>query len=64
MQRDEELAGLAKGFAFRMVESLGVLPRAALADEVKALDQDARGALRKHGIRFGQFTIFMPLHPL
>jgi ATP-dependent RNA helicase SUPV3L1/SUV3 len=25
------------------------------------LDQDARGALRKHGIRFGQFTIFMPL---
>lgn len=61
MQRDEELAGLAKGFAFRMVESLGVLPRAAVADEVKALDQDARGALRKHGIRFGQFTIFMPL---
>ena len=60
-QRDEELAGLAKGFAFRMVESLGVLPRAAVADEVKALDQDARGALRKHGIRFGQFTIFMPL---
>ena len=32
-----------------------------MADDVKALDQDARGALRKHGIRFGQFTIFMPL---
>ena len=61
MQRDEALAGLAKGFAFRMVEALGVLPRAAVANEVKALDQDARGALRKHGIRFGQFTIFMPL---
>lgn len=28
---------------------------------MKDLDQDARGALRKHGIRFGQFTIFMPL---
>ena len=25
------------------------------------MDQDARGQLRKHGIRFGQFTIFMPL---
>jgi len=37
------------------------LPRADVADEVKALDQDARGALRKHGLRFGQFTIFMPL---
>mmetsp|Transcript_27337 Transcript_27337/g.50116 ORF Transcript_27337/g.50116 Transcript_27337/m.50116 type:complete len:935 (+) Transcript_27337:607-3411(+) len=61
MQRDEALAGLAKGFAFRMVEAMGVLPRASVADEVKALDQDARGALRKHGIRFGQFTIFMPL---
>lgn len=59
--RDETLAGLARGFAFRMVESFGVLPRAAVAEDVKSLDQDARGALRKHGVRFGQFTIFMPL---
>ncbi|MGZ2258440.1 helicase-related protein [Roseobacter sp. A03A-229] len=61
LSRDETLTGLARGFAFQMVEALGVLPRSAVADEVKALDQDARGALRKHGIRFGQFTIFMPL---
>ncbi|CUH43865.1 DEAD/DEAH box helicase [Ruegeria atlantica] len=61
LSRDEELSGLAKGFAFRMVEGLGVLLRAGVAQEVKDLDQDARGALRKHGIRFGQFTIFMPL---
>ena len=55
---DETLQGLARGFAFRMVEGFGVLPRVAVADEVKALDQTARGTLRKHGIRFGQFTIF------
>ncbi|WP_299042844.1 helicase-related protein [uncultured Tateyamaria sp.] len=61
MQRDDALSGLAKGFAFQMVEAMGVLPRATVADDVKALDQDARGLLRKHGIRFGQFTIFMPL---
>ncbi|SHE89779.1 ATP-dependent RNA helicase SUPV3L1/SUV3 [Ruegeria intermedia] len=61
LSRDEELTGLARGFAFRMVEALGILPRAGVAQEVKDLDQDARGALRKHGIRFGQFTIFMPL---
>ncbi|MFV1594129.1 helicase-related protein [Phaeobacter sp. JH20_36] len=61
LQRDEELTGLARGFAFRMVEGLGLLPRGSVAQEVKDLDQDARGALRKHGIRFGQFTIFMPL---
>ena len=61
LQRDEMLAGLARGFAFRMVEGMGILPRAQVAAEVKDLDQDARGALRKHGVRFGQFTIFMPL---
>jgi len=61
MQRDETLTGLARGFAFRMVEAMGILPRQLVADEVKQLDQDARGALRKHGMRFGQYTIFMPL---
>ncbi|WP_341234201.1 helicase-related protein [uncultured Sulfitobacter sp.] len=59
LSKDEALTGLARGFAFRMVENLGIIPRADIADDVKALDQDARGALRKHGIRFGQFTIFM-----
>ena len=61
LQKDEALAGLARGFAFRLVEGFGVLSRSDIAEEVKALDQDARGALRKHGIRFGQFTIFLPL---
>ncbi|MGC8201953.1 helicase-related protein [Aliiroseovarius sp. PTFE2010] len=61
MSRDEELSGLARGFAFRLAENLGIIPRDQVASEVKELDQDARGALRKHGVRFGQFTIFMPL---
>ncbi len=60
MSRDEALAGLARGFAYRLVEGLGVLSRDVVADDVKALDQDARGVLRKHGVRFGQFTIFLP----
>lgn len=60
MQRDETLTGLARGFAFRLVEAMGVLPRDGVADEVKALDQDMRGSLRKHGVRFGQYTIFQP----
>jgi ATP-dependent RNA helicase SUPV3L1/SUV3 len=60
MSRDEALNGLAKGFAFRLVEGLGVLPRDGVANEVKELDQEARGLLRKHGVRFGQFTIFLP----
>jgi ATP-dependent RNA helicase SUPV3L1/SUV3 len=61
MKRDESLSGRAKGFAFRLVEGFGILPRGGeVAEEVRALDQDARGALRKHGVRFGQFTIFLP----
>ena len=61
MSRDEELTGQAKGFAFQLVEGFAILPRERVAAEVKALEQDARGQLRKHGVRFGQFTIFMPL---
>ncbi|AVO39578.1 disulfide oxidoreductase [Pukyongiella litopenaei] len=60
LQRDETLQGAVRGFAYRMVEGFGILPRSQVADEVKALDQEARGALRKHGLRFGQFTVFMP----
>ncbi len=61
LKNDETLTGAAKGFAYRMAEGFGIITRGEVADEVKALDQDARGTLRKHGIRFGQFTIFMPL---
>ena len=61
LKNDETLTGAAKGFAYRMAEGFGIIPRAEIADDVKALDQDARGALRKHGVRFGQFTVFMPL---
>jgi len=61
LKNDESLTGTAKGFAYRMAEGFGIIPRGEVADDVKALDQDARGALRKHGVRFGQFTIFMPL---
>lgn len=58
MSRDEALTGLARGFAFRLVEGMGILPREGVANEVKELDQEARGSLRKHGVRFGQYTIF------
>lgn len=60
MQADEALTGLARGVAFRLVEAMGVLPREGVAGDIKALDQDARSLLRKHGVRFGQYTIFVP----
>ncbi|WP_093361386.1 helicase-related protein [Tropicimonas isoalkanivorans] len=61
MSRDEALTGLPRGFAFQLMESFGVLPRDGVAADVKALDQDARGQLRRHGVRFGQYTVFLPL---
>jgi ATP-dependent RNA helicase SUPV3L1/SUV3 len=56
----EGLEGMARGVAFRITEHFGVLPRDAVADEVKGLSQDDRAKLRAHGLRFGAFTLFMP----
>ena len=61
LERDDKLAGLARGFAFTLVEHFGLVPRETVIETVKSLDQDARATLRKHGVRFGQHTIFMPL---
>ncbi len=61
MSRDEALTGLARGVAFQLVEAMGVIPREKIAADIKALDQESRGMLRKHGVRFGQYTIFLPL---
>jgi ATP-dependent RNA helicase SUPV3L1/SUV3 len=61
LRDDEALSGMARGIAFRLVEALGVLPRSEIAEELKTLDQDSRAGLRKHGVRFGQHTVFMPL---
>ncbi|MEM6488872.1 MAG: helicase-related protein, partial [Pseudomonadota bacterium] len=61
MQGDEAVTGLARGVAFQLSEALGILPRRDIADDVKALGQDERAQLRKHGVRFGQHHVFMPL---
>ncbi|MDA8699712.1 helicase-related protein [Amylibacter sp.] len=61
MRDDEMVTGMARGLAFRLVESLGVIPRSVVAKDVKELDQDGRGLLRKHGVRFGQYTLFQQL---
>ena len=61
LRDDETLTGMARGIAFRLVEALGVVPRSEIAEDVKALDQESRASLRKHGVRFGQYTVFLPL---
>jgi len=58
LKNDEAVTGMARGVAFRLIEALGILARNDVAEDIKSLDQDARGMLRKHGVRFGQYTIF------
>ncbi len=60
LAKAEDVTGMARGVAFQLVEALGVLDRVNVADEVKGLDQDARGALRKYGVRFGAYHIYIP----
>ena len=55
-----ELSGPARGIAFRLVEGQGVLERSEIAEEIKALDQEARSSLRKLGVRFGAYHIYVP----
>jgi ATP-dependent RNA helicase SUPV3L1/SUV3 len=56
----EDVTGIARGVAFQLVETLGVLDRQRVAEEVKGLEQPARASLRKYGVRFGAYHIYIP----
>jgi ATP-dependent RNA helicase SUPV3L1/SUV3 len=60
LEKAEDLQGLAKGVAFQLVEALGVLDRSRIAEDLKQLDQEQRASLRKHGVRFGAYHIYLP----
>ena len=56
----DDITGVARGVAFQLVESLGVLERRKVAEEVTGLDQPSRATLRKYGVRFGAYHIYLP----
>jgi ATP-dependent RNA helicase SUPV3L1/SUV3 len=60
LEDSAELTGLARGIGFQIGEALGVLERAKVLNDVRSLDQEARGALRKAGIRFGAYHLYLP----
>ena len=57
---DGPLAGAARGLAFRLTETMGALARADVADDVRAVEGEARAALRRLGVRFGEYHVFLP----
>jgi ATP-dependent RNA helicase SUPV3L1/SUV3 len=60
LKSGESLEGTARGIAYRLYENLGILQRRDVAEDVRALEQDARAALRRCGVRFGAYHIFVP----
>jgi ATP-dependent RNA helicase SUPV3L1/SUV3 len=56
----EDVTGIARGIAFQLTEALGVLERSKIAGEVKDLDQASRSTLRKYGVRFGAYHLYVP----
>jgi ATP-dependent RNA helicase SUPV3L1/SUV3 len=56
----DDITGIARGVAFQLAEALGVLDRQKVAEEVKGLDQSSRATLRKYGVRFGAYHIYVP----
>src|SRR5690348_7516172 len=57
----DDVTGMARGVAYQLVEALGVLERQRVSEEVKGLDQPARATLRKYGVRFGAYHIYLPI---
>ncbi|MBV8776364.1 MAG: helicase, partial [Alphaproteobacteria bacterium] len=55
-----DVTGIARGVAFQLIEALGVLDRHKVADEVRGLEQPQRATLRKYGVRFGAYHIYIP----
>ncbi len=60
LSKAEDVTGIARGIAFQLVEALGVIERSRIASEMKDLDQPSRATLRKYGVRFGAYHIYVP----
>src|ERR1700722_4782243 len=56
----QEGSEIVRDLAHELVRSLGVLEREPIKAKIKALAQDDRAELRKQGVRFGAYYIFVP----
>ena len=56
----QEGSEIVRDLAHGLARSLGVLEREPIKAKIKALTQDDRGEIRKQGVRFGAYYIFVP----
>jgi len=55
-----KIRGLARGLAYRLIEAGGVLDRAQVRADTRALSQVERRMLRSLGVRIGAHSLFLP----
>lgn len=60
LKNADQIAGIGRGIAFQLVENFGLINRRDIAEEMKSLDQEGRAALRRLGVRFGAYHVFVP----
>jgi ATP-dependent RNA helicase SUPV3L1/SUV3 len=60
LAKAEDVTGIARGIAFQLIEALGVIERSKIAAEMKDFEQNARASLRKYGVRFGAYHVYIP----
>ncbi len=56
----QEGSEVVRDLAGRLAKSLGILDREPIRGQLKALAQNDRAELRKHGVRFGAYYVFVP----
>ena len=56
--RDGRLPPDARGLAFRLIENAGALD--ATQEDIAHVSEAGRAALRRHGVRLGRLSIFLP----
>ncbi len=54
------IKGLARGLAYRLIESGGVISRLPVEADVRSLSQGERRRLRSLGVRIGTYCLFLP----
>jgi len=60
LRNADQITGIGRGIAFQLVEQFGLINRRDIAEEMKSLDQEGRAALRRLGVRFGAYHVFVP----
>jgi ATP-dependent RNA helicase SUPV3L1/SUV3 len=58
--RSPDTAPAQRALLAMLVDGLGVVPRAEVADSIRSLSADQRTAVKRLGVRFGSVTLFFP----